>query len=106
MISRIMGVFGVKSAVQTREGTLDTSWPSNWWQLGYKPMNYGMNGVAESAIQCSAQGVAVCPVRHRVLLRDGTKQLVSDSPYTALMTQPNNYQTRSDLLLNTVRSLL
>lgn len=106
LLTRIMGVFGAKSAVNTMEGTLNTLWPSNWWQLGYKSTSYGMNGVAEAAIQCNAQGVAVCPIKHRILKPDGTKALVTSSPFSALLERPNHYQTRSDLLLNTIRALL
>ena len=87
LVSRIMGAFTGKAAVPTREGMLDTTWPSNWWQLGYKPTSYGMNGVAEAAIQCNAQGVAVCPVRHRILLPDGTKKVIPDSPLARLISR-------------------
>jgi HK97 family phage portal protein len=106
VVTRVFGPSVVKQPVQTFEGVLSTGWPSNWWQLGYRPAGNGENGVAEAAIQTNAQGVAVCPPQHRRILPNGTRQLIQNSPFVRLLERPNAYQTRSDLMLNTVRSLL
>ncbi len=97
-----------RAPVHTSEGVLDTTWQANWWQvMGRVPgQTFGANGVAETAIQCNAQGVAVCPAQHFVVEPNGNNKLEFDSPFIRLLNNPNHYQTRSDLMLNTVRSLL
>ena len=84
-----------------------TSYPSNWFQLGYSAVQpRGGGSVVEACISAYAQTIAQLPGRHYQIDDDGTKTYNMTSNLARVLAKPNKYQTRSDFLLNVVYSLL
>jgi HK97 family phage portal protein len=98
--------FRRKSLVNnTRDGGIPVSWPSNWFQLGYKPLNSTGGSVIEACISAYARTVAQCPGRHYRVDEYGVKTYVPFSALSEALHQPNDFQTISDFLLNLVYQL-
>jgi len=78
----------------------------NWWQSGYSLTPYGeASAMVEACISAYAQTVAMCPGYHWRKDTDGGRTRVADSALSRIMAKPNDYQTRTDLLLNLTRRL-
>lgn len=90
----------------TQEGIIPQSWPINYWQTNQRPFDHSVNGVMETCVHCYAQTVAQCPIKHLRTREDGGRDEVDTSAASRLFFQPNDYQTRSDFMLNLVHSLL
>lgn len=91
----------------TSRGGMPVSWPSNWFQLGHRPLGGSNAGsVVEACVQAYAQTMAQLPGRHYQLDDEGTKTYVKTSRLARVLAKPNRYQTRSDFLLNLVYSIL
>lgn len=86
-------------------GWLDTSWPWNYWQSDYSA-KAGLNNVVYSCVQAYAQTIAQLPSEHLRERDDGGYDKLRNTPAYRVLKKPNNYQTRSDFLLNAVYSLL
>jgi HK97 family phage portal protein len=88
-------------------GWLPQAWGQylNWWQMGYDPLSGANSAIVEACVSAYAQSIAMCPFNHWRDLGNGGRELVTNSAFYRVMRQPNDYQTRSDFLLNTVRSL-
>jgi HK97 family phage portal protein len=79
---------------------------SNWWQLGYDPIGLSsQSAMVEACVSAYAQTVAMCPGDHWRLKGNGGRERVKNSALARLLRYPNDYQTISDFLLNSVRSL-
>jgi len=79
---------------------------TNWWQLGYDPIGTStQSAMVEACVSAYAQTVAMCPGDHWRLNSKGGRDRVKNSALARLLRYPNDYQTISDFLLNTVRSL-
>lgn len=86
---------------------LGVSWPSNWFQLGWSPQPQTRGGsVVEACVQAYAQTIAQLPGRHFMRDEDGTKTYTNGSRLARALAKPNDFQTRSDFVLNVVYSLL
>lgn len=85
---------------------IPTSWPSNFFQYGYKPLSQNGGSVVEACVAAYAQTTAQLPGRHYRIAKDGTKTYDMTSNVARVLAKPNPFQTRSDFLLNLVYSLL
>lgn len=77
----------------------------NWWQLGYDPVDTGTSAIVEACVSAYAQTVAMCPGDHWRSTGDGGRERVTTSALSRLLRRPNDYDSISDFLLNTTRSL-
>lgn len=78
----------------------------NWWQSGYSLTPYGeASAMVEACVSAYAQTVAMCPGYHWRKRADGGRDRVEDSALSRIMASPNDYQARTDLLLNLTRRL-
>lgn len=89
-------------------GVLPADWGQNWnfWQMDLDPVRGGgANSMVEACVSAYAQTAAMCPLYHYRQRDNGGRELVTTSALSRIAIAPNDYQTRSDLLLNLVRSL-
>lgn len=77
----------------------------NFWQMDYDPVPGGVSAIVEACVSAYAQTTAMCPFHHWRSLANGGREDVTTSALYRIMRAPNDYQTRSDFLLNLVRSL-
>jgi HK97 family phage portal protein len=78
----------------------------NWWQNGHTPYLAGARlAVIEACVGAYAQTVAMCPGNHWRGNSKGGRDRVTNSALCRILRAPNDYQTISDLLLNTTRQL-
>lgn len=116
--TKIAGLFGAKSAPegQYREGPyplpLSGGWLSaeagqhwNWWQMGHDLQSGGPSAMVEACVSAYSQTVAMCPGDHWKLEDDGGRVRVANSALARVLRRPNDYQSISDYLLNSVRSV-
>jgi HK97 family phage portal protein len=91
----------------TMNGFIPASWGQyqNFWQLGYTPGMSTTSAMVEACVSAYAQTIAMCPMQHWRDLGNGGREEVTNSALSRVMRAPNDYQTRSDFLLNLVRSL-
>jgi len=91
----------------TMNGVIPQSWGqyTNFWQMGYSPLQGGTSAMVEACVSAYAQTIAMCPLTHWRDLGNGGREPVTTSALSRVMRAPNDYQTRSDFLLNMVRSL-
>ena len=87
-------------------GGIPRSFPVEWFQMGYNPPSNTTSSVSEAAISAYAQTVAQLPVRQYKINTDGSRTLMPNTRATAVLNRPNNYQTRSDFMLNLIYGLL
>jgi HK97 family phage portal protein len=117
VLERLTGLFGpVKAAPEgayrdgpwlTTQGWLPHAWGQyvNFWQMGYDPIGSGTSAMVEACVSAYAQTTAMCPFGHWRELENGGRERVTTSALSRIQRAPNDYQTRSDFLLNLVRSL-
>ena len=87
-------------------GWLPDGAPINWWQTGMVPYYPGThNAMVEACVSAYSQTVAMCPGDHWRLNDKGGRDRVKNSALARLLRYPNDYQSISDFLLNTVREL-
>jgi HK97 family phage portal protein len=91
----------------TMDGVIPATWGQyvNFWQMGYTPDQGGTSAMVEACVSAYAQTIAMCPLTHWRDLANGGREPVTNSALSRVMRAPNDYQTRSDFLLNLVRSL-
>jgi HK97 family phage portal protein len=78
----------------------------NWWQEGYNPLYASTcSAMVEACVSAYAQTVAMCPGDHWRLNGKGGRDRVKNSALARILRHPNAYQSISDFMLNTVRSL-
>jgi HK97 family phage portal protein len=78
----------------------------NWWQNGYTPiLQSAQLAVIEACVSAYSQTVAMCPGSHWRANSKGGRVRVTNSALARILRRPNDYQTISDFLLNTVRQL-
>jgi HK97 family phage portal protein len=87
-------------------GWLPDGAPVNWWQCGYNvtPAD-ATSAIVEACVSAYSQTVAMCPGSHWVSNDKGGRDRVTTSALSRILRGPNDYQTISDFLLNSVRSL-
>lgn len=93
--------------VTNPDGILPHAWGQYWnfWQMGYDPIQGGTNAVVEACVSAYAQTIAQCPGDHWRSLPNGGRERVTTSALSRLLRWPNDYQSRSDFILNLVRQL-
>jgi HK97 family phage portal protein len=78
----------------------------NWWQMGYSPMGLpGGPAMVEACVSAYSQTISMCPGDHWRLKHNGGRERVANSAASRILRHPNAYQSMSDFMLNTVRSL-
>ena len=80
----------------------------NFWQMDYDPVAGGSSAMVEACVSAYAQTIAMCPFAHwleRPIEDGGGREKVITSALHRITRAPNDYQTRSDFILNLVRSL-
>lgn len=78
----------------------------NYWQMGYDPNDTsGLSAVVEACVSAYAQTIAQCPGDHWIRTDDGGRERVTTSALSRILRRPNDYQSRSDFILNLVRNL-
>jgi HK97 family phage portal protein len=90
----------------TDEGWIPTSWPINFGQVGYDPIQGGVNSVAYSCIMLYARTIAQLPGNHQRMRDDNGVDTVRTSALARILLKPNNYQTQSHFMTNMVNALL
>jgi len=78
----------------------------NYGQVGYDPIPSGWNAVVYSCIMLYAKTIAQLPGLHNMSKDDGGTETISTSALSRILKMPNDYQTRSDFMMNMVVSLL
>jgi HK97 family phage portal protein len=87
-------------------GWLPDGAPINWWQTGMIPFFPGThNAMVEACVSAYSQTVAMCPGDHWRANDKGGRDRVKTSALARILRYPNDYQSISDFLLNTVRDL-
>src|SRR5580765_1337923 len=88
-------------------GWLPPEWGAwNHWQMNQDPRSgAGISAMVEACVSAYAQTVAMCPMAHWELEDNGGREQVTTSALSRIAITPNDYQTRSDFLLNLVRAL-
>jgi HK97 family phage portal protein len=116
LLDRVLSAFRPKSAEGAyrpgpyivNTGILPHAWGQFWnyWQMGYDPIPLGQcSAIVEACVSAYAQTVAMCPLYHWREKSNGGRELVTTSALSRVNRAPNDYQSRSDFLLNLVRSL-
>ena len=77
----------------------------NWWQHGYDPVYTNKTAIVEACISAYAETVAMCPGDHWRRNDKGGRDRVETSALSRLLRKPNDYESISDLLLNTTTAL-
>jgi len=93
--------------VHDPDGWLPHEWGQylNYWQMGYDPIQTGGSAIAQACINAYAQTMAMCPGDHWKLDDKGGRERVTTSALSRLLRRPNDYQSRSDFVLNLGRDL-
>ena len=89
-------------------GILPDAWGKFWnyWQLGYDPLPGGPgSAVVEACVAAYSQTIAMCPGEHWLGMKNGGRERVTTSALYRILRKPNEYQSRSDFLLNLARDL-
>jgi HK97 family phage portal protein len=87
-------------------GWLPADWGYlNFWQLDLDPQPAGTSAVVEACIAAYAQTIAMCPGDHWWAEPDGGRTRVTTSALSRILRRPNDYQSRSDFILNLARDL-
>jgi len=87
-------------------GSIPASWPWNWWQQGRDPIQHGDTATVHACVDAYGQTIASIQGHHWKYAPDGTKTKITTSSLSRVLVHPNEYQTRSDLFYNLVKSLL
>lgn len=98
----------VASAIGGKSFGSVSNLPMNWFQLGANANNVSSTncGVVEACVSAYAQTIAQCPIKHYKIQEDNSRIEIKSSNAYNILNNPNDYQTRSDFLMNLVHSLL
>ena len=88
------------------DGWLKMSWGLGWWQAGHNVIATGENAVVDACVWAYVRAIAQLPGFHRRRRPNNEVIDVTTSALSRLLRYPNTYETRSDFLTHTVRSLL
>jgi HK97 family phage portal protein len=77
----------------------------NWWQMGHDVQGGGSSALVEACVSAYSQTIAMCPGDHWRLRGKNGRERVTTSALTRILRSPNDYETISDHLLNSVRDL-
>ena len=108
-VKKSLGFGGTAYHLPVTGGYLPSEWGDNawnWWQQGLDPIQGGQNAIVGSCVDAYAQTIASLWGQHVREEQDGGKTIITSSALSRVMRNPNEYQTRSDFMLNMVRDLL
>lgn len=88
------------------QGFIPMTWPLNFWQTGRNVISGGENTIVEACVWAYVRALAQLPGYHRKRGADNGVITRTGTAPARLLRWPNSYQTRSDFLTHTVRSLL
>lgn len=88
-----------------RRHYLDVPW-SFWQEDRSLPLCTTQNSVVEACVSAISQTLAMLPIRHLRENELGGNERITTSAASRVLRYPNPYQTRSDFVLNMMRSLL
>jgi phage portal protein BeeE len=78
----------------------------NWWQLGYDVTSASASSaMVEACVSAYSQTTAMLPGDHWRANDRGGKDRVTNSALSRILRRPNSYQSISDFMLNSTRSL-
>jgi HK97 family phage portal protein len=77
----------------------------NWWQLGFDPSPMAPSAMVEACISAYARTVAMAPGDHWRVRENGGRERIRTSAASRIVRRPNDYESISDFLYNTVRQL-
>jgi HK97 family phage portal protein len=88
------------------QGWLPEPWGFwNFWQMDLDPLKGGSSPVVEACIAAYAQTIAMCPGEHWWALENGGRERITTSALSRILKRPNDYQSRSDFLLDLASDL-
>lgn len=87
------------------QGFIPRSWDWNFWQEGKDPIFLEACSAVEAGVSAYAQTVAMLPATVWRKDADNGRTELPNSPLAKVLAKPNEYQTRSDFILNQVRAL-
>lgn len=87
------------------QGFIPKSWDWNFWQEGKDPIYLEACSAVEAGVSAYAQTVAMLPGMVWQKDADNGRTALPNSPLAKVLANPNEYQTRSDFVMNQVRAL-
>jgi len=108
-IKKSLGFGGTAYHLPVTGGYLPSEWGDNawnWWQQGLDPIQGGNNAIVASCVDAYAQTIASLWGQHIREESTGGKTIITSSALSRVLRNPNDYQTRSDFMLNIVHDLL
>jgi HK97 family phage portal protein len=90
----------------TMEGAIPVGWPVNYWQRNLRPGGGGESATVNACVNAYAQTIAQLPGGHFSQVDGGEPKRITTSPLSRLLRWPNDYQTRSDFMLNAVTDIM
>lgn len=87
-------------------GHVPSSWPWNFWQQGRDPVDNGPNAIVHACVDAYAQTIAALPARHVSDVPGEGIQRITTSALSRVLKRPNSYQTKTDFILNQIKSLM
>lgn len=106
VLQRARNLLPRRKSTEPRD-SIPPSWPIEWFQMGRSPTVISSTcGVVEACVSAYAQTIAQCPIRHYRIDENGVKTVLTNTVAHRLLNKPNSVQTRSDLNLNLVNSIL
>lgn len=97
--------FGYGMGHATNGGMLPKSWDWNWWQEGKDPIFFDCCAAVEAGVSAYAQTVAMLPGTVWRKDENNGRTELPNSPLARVLANPNDYQTRSDFVMNQIRAL-
>lgn len=89
----------------TNGGVIPKSWDWNFWQEGRDPLMMDCCAAVEAGVSAYAQTVAMLPGTVWRKDDNGGRTEMPMTPLAKILAKPNDYQTRSDFIMNQVRAL-
>lgn len=92
-------------------GSEPAGWlPADWgflnhWQMDRDPIGCGSSPIVEACVRAISETVALCLADHWRTKPDGGRERVTTSALSRVLKRPNDYQSRSDYIVNLVRQL-
>ena len=99
--------FGVGYPLPVSGGWIPNDWPWNFWQQGKDPIGYGKDcSTVYACASAYAQTIATCVGDHWRKEDDNGRTRITTRALSRFLRRPNEYQTRSDFMLNLVQQLM
>ena len=89
--------------------TIPKSYPWDWWSRDMRPDAYQLENTTtvEACVSTIAQTIAMLPIKHEVFMGDDMGYVEDKySTVANVLSKPNPYQTKSEFIVDLVRSML